>query len=79
MQSLIRSKSAGVTGGRGTAGAGPGRDVNQQTQHMSPSGESIQTDGEPRSENGGINKGCLVRVNVFGRTGHKERVPAIRV
>ena len=24
MQSLIRSKSAGVTGGRGTAGAGPG-------------------------------------------------------
>ena len=25
MQSLIRSKSAGVTGGRGTAGAGPGR------------------------------------------------------
>ena len=26
MQSLIRSKSAGVTGGRGTAGAGPGRD-----------------------------------------------------
>ena len=28
MQSLIRSKSAGVTGGRGTAGAGPGRDPN---------------------------------------------------
>ena len=27
MQSLIRSKSAGVTGGRGTAGAGPGRDI----------------------------------------------------
>ena len=27
MQSLIRSKSAGVTGGRGTAGAGPGRDL----------------------------------------------------
>ena len=27
MQSLIRSKSAGVTGGRGTAGAGPGRVV----------------------------------------------------
>ena len=26
MQSLIRNKSAGVTGGRGTAGAGPGRD-----------------------------------------------------
>ena len=26
MQSLIRSKSAGVTGGRGTAGARPGRD-----------------------------------------------------
>ena len=27
MQSLIRSKSAGVTGGRGTAGGGPGRDL----------------------------------------------------
>ena len=27
MQSLIRSKSAAVTGGRGTAGAGPGRDL----------------------------------------------------
>ena len=27
MPSLIRSKSAGVTGGRGTAGAGPGREV----------------------------------------------------
>ena len=27
MQALIRSKSAGVTGGRGTAGAGPGRDL----------------------------------------------------
>ena len=27
MQSLIWSKSAGVTGGRGTAGAGPGRDL----------------------------------------------------
>ena len=27
MQTLIRSKSAGVTGGRGTAGAGPGRDL----------------------------------------------------
>ena len=27
MQSLIRSKSAGVTGGRGTAGARPGRDL----------------------------------------------------
>ena len=27
MQSLIRSKSAGVTGGRSTAGAGPGRDL----------------------------------------------------
>ena len=27
MQSLIRSKSAGVTGGGGTAGAGPGRDL----------------------------------------------------
>ena len=27
MQSLIRSKSAGVAGGRGTAGAGPGRDL----------------------------------------------------
>ena len=27
MQSLIRSISAGVTGGRGTAGAGPRRDL----------------------------------------------------
>ena len=27
MQSLIRSKSAGVTGERGTAEAGPGRDL----------------------------------------------------
>ena len=31
MQSLIRSKSAGVTGGRGTAGAGPGRDLLYQS------------------------------------------------
>ena len=30
MQSLIRSKSAGVTGGRGTAGAGPGRDLHYE-------------------------------------------------
>ena len=27
MQALIRSKSAGITGGRGTAGDGPGRDL----------------------------------------------------
>ena len=27
MQALIRSKSAGITGGRGTAGAGPGMDL----------------------------------------------------
>ena len=27
MQALIRSKSAGITGGRGTVGAGPGRDL----------------------------------------------------
>ena len=27
MQALIRSKSAGITGGGGTAGAGPGRDL----------------------------------------------------
>ena len=27
MQALIRSKSAGITGGRGTAGAGPGRNL----------------------------------------------------
>ena len=32
MQSLIRSKSAGVTGGRGTAGAGSGRDLLYGTQ-----------------------------------------------
>ena len=31
MQSLIRSKSAEVTGERGTAGAGPGRDLLYQT------------------------------------------------
>ena len=35
MQSLIRSKSAGVTGGRGTAGAGPGRDLLYQSAEMS--------------------------------------------
>ena len=34
MQSLIRSKSAGVTGGRGTAGAGPGRDLLYHLGHM---------------------------------------------
>ena len=31
MQALISSKSAGVTGGRGTAGAGPGRDLLYQS------------------------------------------------
>ena len=34
MQSLIRSKSAGVTGGRGTAGAGPGRDLLYNAQKL---------------------------------------------
>ena len=40
MQSLIRSKSAGVTGGRGTAGAGPGRvclRARQSTRSTMPS------------------------------------------
>ena len=36
MQSLIRSKSAGVTGGRGTAGAGPGRDLLYQSRQKYP-------------------------------------------
>ena len=36
MQSLIRSKSAGVTGGRGTAGAGPGRDLLWNNRHSVP-------------------------------------------
>ena len=27
MQGLVRSRTMGVTGGRGTAGAGPGRDL----------------------------------------------------
>ena len=35
MQSLIRSKSAGVTGGRGTAGAGPGRDLLYRSDPLS--------------------------------------------
>ena len=35
MQSLIRSKSAGVTGGRGTAGAGPGRDLHYGSRGVS--------------------------------------------
>ena len=39
MQWLIRSKSAGVTGGRGTAGAGPGRDL------LGPSGVDIAVHG----------------------------------
>ena len=30
MQALIRSKSAGIIGGRGTAGAGPGKDLRKQ-------------------------------------------------
>ena len=40
MQSLILSKSAGVTGGRGTAGAGPGTDLSLFTD---ASGESAVT------------------------------------
>ena len=32
MQALIRSKSAGITGGRGTAAAGPGRDLLYRAQ-----------------------------------------------
>ena len=36
MQSLIRSKSAGVTGGRGTAGAGPGRDLLYDAHYGQP-------------------------------------------
>ena len=36
MQSLVRSKTIGVTGngGRGTAGAGPGRDLGKQAVHF---------------------------------------------
>ena len=52
MQSLIRSKSAGVTGGRGTAGAGPGRDLlylalllASGDQTKCPAGPSDLTDG----------------------------------
>ena len=41
MQSLIRSKSAGVTGGRGTAGAGPGRDLLHQ--QVAPPGRTYLT------------------------------------
>ena len=36
MQSLIRSKSAGITGGRGTAGAGPGRDLLYEQWMVAP-------------------------------------------
>ena len=36
MQALIRSKSAGVTGGRGTAGAGPGRDNARKFKGLLP-------------------------------------------
>ena len=38
MRSLIRSKSAGVTGGRGTAGAGPGRDLLHHASHRGAAG-----------------------------------------
>ena len=44
MQSLIRSKSAGVTGGRGTAGAGPGRDLLYGSRGV----PSAPTYGRPR-------------------------------
>ena len=37
---MIRSKSAGVTGGRDTAGAGPGRDLLQM-----PLGAAVSSDG----------------------------------
>ena len=41
MQSLIRSKSAGVTGGRGTAGAGPGRDLLYFSELFGGAGASV--------------------------------------
>ena len=45
MQSLIRSKSAGATGGRGTAVAGPGRDLLQDEQgHLQHAPDCEQRD-----------------------------------
>ena len=51
MQSLIRSKSAGVTGGRGTAGAGPGRDLLYSTAPHGQSTETETTRNRPGAQN----------------------------
>ena len=50
MQSLIRSKSAGLTGGRGTAGAGPGRDLLYRRPRGRPGGSHP---GGPAADWGG--------------------------
>ena len=51
MQSLIRSKSAGVTGGRGTAGAGPGRDLLYDEEiaalDLQGAASPMEVEGEP--------------------------------
>ena len=61
MQSLIRSKSAGVTGGRGTAGAGPGRDLLYMTDtpSRSPIGPicGVRTFGNRRASGTSIQPG----------------------
>ena len=52
MQSLIRSKSAGVTGGRGTAGAGPGRDLLYPEDPENPSGRKKKKKRKTRRPEG---------------------------
>ena len=68
MQSLIRSKSAGVTGGRGTAGAGPGRDLHYRvdlgsllaTNHLT----LVVHDGPLKAHPKAVSR-CVVKSTVY--------------
>ena len=48
MQALIRSKSAGIPGGRGTAGAGPGRDLLYPSELTSEESQTLSLKANDR-------------------------------
>ena len=68
MQSLIRSKSAGVTGGRGTAGAGPGRDLLKVLPWVV---DGVRGLGAGKTSGAGT-RGVSLDVVIGGRTGYSN-------
>ena len=67
MQSLIRSKSAGVTGGRGTAGAGPGRDLLYAVMRAVASLWAAPSAAATAARMEGMSSGCSLGVGGWGR------------